>query len=79
LTDDTEFDNSYDKGKPFEFVYGDKSVIPGWEKGLKSMKVGGKRLITIPSSLGYGAQGAPGGLIPPNATLKFMVELLAVY
>lgn len=77
LTDGTKFDSSYDRGTPFSFTLGAGEVIQGWDKGFAGMKVGGKRKLTIPSSLGYGAQGA-GGLIPPNATLIFEVELLKV-
>jgi peptidylprolyl isomerase len=76
LTDGTEFDNSYKRGKPIEFPVGTGSVIKGWDEGLLSMKVGGKRQLTIPPQLGYGSRGA-GGVIPPNATLVFVVELLS--
>jgi len=77
LTDGTKFDSSLDAGKPFEFALGAGQVIRGWDEGVKGMKVGGKRKLTIPPDLGYGAQGA-GGVIPPNATLVFEVELLGV-
>lgn len=77
LTDGTKFDSSKDRGTPFEFNLGAGEVIQGWDLGVLGMKVGGKRILTIPSSLGYGAQGA-GGVIPPNATLVFEVELLEV-
>jgi FKBP-type peptidyl-prolyl cis-trans isomerase FkpA len=77
LTDGTKFDSSRDAGKPFSFPLGAGRVIPGWDKGVVGMKVGGKRKLTIPSDLGYGEQGA-GGAIPPNATLKFDVELLKI-
>lgn len=77
LTDGTKFDNSYDRGEPFSFTLGAGEVIQGWDQGFKGMKIGGKRKLTIPSELGYGAQGA-GGVIPPNATLIFEVELLKV-
>ena len=77
LTDGTKFDSSLDAGKPFEFALGAGQVIRGWDEGVKGMKVGGKRKLTIPHDLGYGAQGA-GGVIPPNATLVFEVELLGV-
>ena len=77
LTDGTKFDSSYDRNQPFSFVLGAGQVIPGWDEGVSGMKVGGKRKLTIPPSLGYGAQGVPGA-IPGNATLIFEVELLSV-
>lgn len=77
LTDGKKFDSSYDRGVPFSFNLGSGEVIKGWDMGVVGMKVGGKRKLTIPASLGYGAQGA-GGVIPPNATLIFEVELLNV-
>ena len=77
LIDGTRFDSSKDRGDPFDFPLGAGRVIKGWDEGVQGMKVGGKRKLTIPSSLGYGARGA-GGVIPPNATLVFEVELLGV-
>lgn len=78
LTNGQKFDSSKDRGQPFEFTIGQGEVIKGWDEGVMSMKVGGKRKLTIPPQLGYGAQGTPGGPIPPNATLIFEVELLGV-
>src|SRR5215510_179959 len=77
LTNGTKFDSSKDRGDPFVFDLGAGRVIKGWDEGVQGMKVGGTRKLTIPPELGYGARGA-GGVIPPNATLVFEVELLGV-
>jgi len=77
LTDGAKFDSSYDRKQPFSFTLGAGDVIKGWDLGVVGMKVGGKRKLTIPPSLGYGEQGA-GSTIPPNSTLIFTIELLKV-
>ena len=77
LQNGNKFDSSKDRGQAFLFSLGRGEVIRGWDEGVSGMKVGGKRKLTIPPDLGYGARGA-GGVIPPNATLLFEVELLAV-
>ena len=77
LTDGTKFDSSVDRGEPIAFKLGSGMVIRGWDEGLKGMRVGGKRKLTIPSAMAYGAEGRP-PVIPPDATLVFEVELMDV-
>jgi FKBP-type peptidyl-prolyl cis-trans isomerase FkpA len=77
LTNGSKFDSSKDRSDPFSFPLGQRHVISGWDEGVQGMKIGGTRKLTIPPQLGYGARGA-GGAIPPNATLVFEVELLAI-
>ncbi|NJK59087.1 MAG: FKBP-type peptidyl-prolyl cis-trans isomerase [Oscillatoriales cyanobacterium SM2_1_8] len=77
LTNGTKFDSSRDRNREFSFALGVKQVIAGWDEGVAGMKVGGQRILVIPAELGYGARGA-GGVIPPNATLVFDVELRGV-
>jgi FKBP-type peptidyl-prolyl cis-trans isomerase len=77
LTDSTKFDSSVDRKQPFTYQFGVGQVIQGWDDGVATMKVGGKSKFTIPPELGYGGRGA-GGVIPPNATLVFEVELLGI-
>ncbi len=77
LTDGTQFDSSKSRNQPFQFPLGGGQVIRGWDEGVQGMKIGGVRKLTIPPELGYGARGA-GGVIPPDATLVFEVELLAL-
>lgn len=77
LTNGSKFDSSRDRNDPFQFGLGQRQVISGWDEGVQGMKIGGVRKLTIPPQLGYGARGA-GGVIPPNATLVFEVELLSL-
>lgn len=77
LTDGSKFDSSHDRAQPFDFTLGSGQVIKGWDEGVAGMKVGGKRKLTIPPEMGYGARGFP-PVIPPNSILVFEVELLAV-
>ena len=77
--DGTKFDASWDRGgQPFSFSLGAGQVIPGWDQGIVGMQKGGRRLLVIPPALGYGEQGTPGGPIPPNAPLVFVVDLDAI-
>lgn len=78
LTNGTEFDSSVNSGKPLKFQLGSGYVIPGWEEGIKGMRIGGKRKLTVPPDMGYGKTGTPDGVIPPNATLVFDIELIDV-
>ena len=78
LTNGKKFDSSVDAGKPFDFTIGNGEVIKGWEEGVVGMRIGGKRQLRIPPTLGYGAEGTPGGPIPANATLIFDIQLLGV-
>jgi peptidylprolyl isomerase len=73
-----EFDASWNRGKPFEFKLGAGQVIPGWDAGVQGMRVGGRRKLTIPSAMAYGARGAGGGTIQPHEPLVFVVDLLSV-
>ena len=77
LTNGSKFDSSKDRNDPFEFSLGMRQVIGGWDEGVQGMKIGGTRKLTIPAQLGYGARGG-GGVIPPNATLVFEVELIEI-
>lgn len=77
LLNGTKFDSSYDRNETFEFTVGGGQVIQGWDEGLVGMKIGGKRILVIPSDMAYGPQGA-GGVIPPNAPLKFEIELVNI-
>ncbi len=78
LLDGKKFDSSRDRGQPFAFVLGAGHVIPGWDEGVATMRVGGRRKLIVPAKLGYGDAGAGGGTIPPGATLVFDIELLGI-
>jgi len=78
LKNGRKFDSSYDAGKPYAFKIGKHQVIQGWEEGVRGMRVGGKRILQVPSELGYGSQNMGEGTIPPNSILVFEIELLAV-
>lgn len=78
LMNGTKFDSSRDRGMPYKFAIGMREVIKGWDEGVMTMKVGGRRTLIVPAKLAYGESGTPGGEIPPNATLQFDVELLGV-
>ncbi len=78
LLDGKKFDSSRDRGQPFEFPLGEGQVIPGWDEGVATMRVGGRRKLIVPAKLGYGDAGAGGGTIPPGATLVFDIELLGI-
>ncbi|MBK5298706.1 MAG: FKBP-type peptidyl-prolyl cis-trans isomerase [Vicinamibacteria bacterium] len=78
LMEGTKFDSSKDRNEPYAFVLGQGEVIAGWDEGVKGMKVGGIRRLTVPSSMAYGSRSGGGGVIPPNAALKFDVELVGV-
>ena len=78
LLDGSKFDASYERGKPLSFRLGAGSVIEGWDEGVSTMKIGGRRVLLVPPDLAYGRKGAGGGRIPPNTPLVFFIELLSV-